>query len=69
MFESLIILSGCLGIGAAVLATCFGHHGDICKELGHIEEAVKYYKIMWICLGYIFLWLTLALLIPVFLNN
>ena len=69
MIDFLIALSGGLGIGAAVIAVCYGYRADVYKELGHIEEAIKYYKIMWIGLGYIILWVTLALLIPVFLNN
>lgn len=69
MIDFLIALSGSLGIGAAAIAVIFGHHADVYKELGHIEEAIKYYKIMWIGLGYIILWVTLTLLIPVFLSN
>ena len=66
MFEFLIALSGGLGVIAAALAVVFGHRGDTHKALGHVEEAAKSYKIMWSCYGYIFLWIAVAILIPVF---
>lgn len=65
MFESLIALSGGLGVIAAALSVCFGYRADVCKVLGHVEEAWKYFKIMWLCLGYIFLWFAAAILIPI----
>lgn len=57
MFNFLIALSGGIGILAAALAVCFGYRADVYNTLGYTEDALKYYKIMWLCLGYILLWL------------
>lgn len=65
MIEFLIALSGGLGVVAAALAVCFGYRADVYKALGHTEDAWKYFKIMWLCLGYIFLWFTSAIVIPI----
>ena len=65
MIEILIALSGGLCIGAAALAVGFGYRADIYKSLGHTEDAWKYFKIMWLCLCYIFLWFASAIVIPI----
>lgn len=66
MSDFLIALAGGLGVLAAALAVIFGHRGDTYKALGHMEEAAKSYKIMWCCYGYIFLWVVVTLIIPLF---
>lgn len=65
MFEFLIALTGSIGILAAALSVIFGHRGDIYKEFGYVEEAAKSYKIMWLCLGYILLWVITGLCAPI----
>lgn len=65
MIDFLIILSGCIGICAAVLAGCFGYHADICKTQGSNEEASKYFKYLGICIGYIVLWVFSLIVIPI----
>lgn len=65
ILDFLIALSGGLGIFAAVLAVCFGYRANTYKSFGYNEDAWKYYKIMWLCLGYILLWVITVLCAPI----
>ena len=67
MFETIIIITGCIAIAAAVVAvvTCFaGSAFDFyskyfefssCKDDAK-KDAKKYFKISFACLGYVVLW-------------
>lgn len=65
MFEFLLALSGGIGVIAAALAVCFGYRADVYNTLGYTEDAFKYYKIMWLCLGYILLWIIIVFFAPI----
>lgn len=69
MINFFVELSGILVICAIILGTCFNYHSDICKNLGYDEKALKCYKIYKICIGYIFSWLTVSILISIFTNR
>ena len=69
MIDFLIALSGGIGILAAALAVCFGYRADVYNTLGYTEDAWKYYKIMWICLGYILLWVITGLCAPIIFSH
>lgn len=72
MFETIITITGCIAIAAAIVAviTCFaGSTFDFyltsfefsSYKDDAIKDAKKYYKISFACLGYIVLWVILLI--------